>query len=108
MSILERSLKKTGLKLEADTLPKEQRKVKVFQRLIAAVRAAEAEMIDRHLELEHQLNEAFRANAELREETTKIKFELMQFKLKDRMSDIGSLTVADKARMLECAGNGVR
>ena len=47
MSVIEKSLKKAGLKMVADTLPKEQRTVKVFQRLIAAMRAAEAEVQDR-------------------------------------------------------------
>jgi hypothetical protein len=103
MSILEKSLKKTGLKLEADALPKEHRKVKVFQRLIAAVRAAEAEMIDRHLELEHQLNEALRQTAEARAEAVEAKSELIQYKLKERMSGMDGLTIADKAKMLECA-----
>ncbi len=108
MSVLEKGLKKAGLKLEADTLPKEQRTVKVFQRLIAAVRAAEAELNDRLSESEHQLNDSLRASLDLQEENTRIKFELMQLKLKDRMTGMDTLTVADRARMLECANGGAK
>jgi len=94
MSILEKSLRKTGLKLEADALPKEQRKVKVFQRLIAAVRAAEAEMIDRQFEIERELNEALEESRQLEHENTQLKFRLAQLQLKETMSEIDTLRAA--------------
>ncbi len=83
MSVLEKGLKKAGLKLEA-------------------------ELNDRLSESEHQLNDSLRASLDLQEENTKIKVELMQLKLKDRMTGMDTLTVADRARMLECTSIGAR
>ena len=101
--IIEKSLKKCGLQLEADSLPKKDRKVKTFQRLIAAMRATEAEVIDKLSEAEHDLNAALRDNGVLREEVFALKTELRKFRVQEHLSQIESLSSTDRQRLLEAS-----
>jgi len=103
MSVLSKALKTAGLTLEADTLPKKQRTVKTFQRLIAAVRAAEAEALDALSASERQLNECLREKQDLQDENHALKTELMKLKLAERLESIQALTTADKTKLLEVA-----
>jgi|SRR5215469_13858263 len=106
MGIVENALKREKLKLHADALPKEQRTVKCFQRLIAAMRAAEAEVQDRLGDSERQLNEALRENLTLHERIRVQDAELLRLRLKDHMEQIPALTVSDKTKLLEASGIG--
>src|SRR5262245_34986591 len=101
MGIIENALKREKFKLHADALHKEQRTVKCFQRLIAAMRAAEAEVQDRLGESERQLNEALHENLILHERIRQQDAELLRLRLKDKMEEIPALTVADKTKLLE-------
>lgn len=98
--IIEKGLKKAGLRLEADALPKNQRTVKSFQRLIAAMRAAEAEVQDRLSDSERQLNEALQKNIELQERVHILESEVLKHRLKEGLEQIPALTVADRTRLL--------
>ena len=104
MSIVEKSLKKAGLKIQADALPKEQRTVKCFQRLIAAMRATEAEVQDRLSDSERELNEALQKNLTLHERLRQLEAENLRLRLKERMEQIPALTVADRSNLLELSG----
>ncbi len=104
MSVIEKALEKSGLTMEADRLPPKQRTVKAFQRLIAAMRAAESEVYDRLSDSERQLNESLRQNLALQQHVRELEGKLLRHELADRFDQIGSLTVADKTRLLECAG----
>jgi chromosome segregation ATPase len=104
--IVEKSLRRAGLTLEADSLPKKDRKVKSFQRLIAAMRATEAEVLDRLGESEQALNKALRENLELQDRLHILERELQKVRLKEHLDSIEALTVADRTKLLGVAGNG--
>ncbi len=105
MNVLQTALKKSGVKLEGDALPAEQRTVKTFKKVIAAVRAAEADMSDQLFDVQGQLNKTLKDNFQLHERIRELENELIALRLTQRMSDIDSLTVADRAAMLECVSN---
>lgn len=100
MSILEAALKKEKLKLQADTLPKEQRTVKTFQRLIAAMRACEAEVQERLSASERALNESLQNNIELQGRVHHLEGELMKCRLKEQLDGISELSVSDRTKLL--------
>ena len=104
MSVLQKALAKTGLELEGDALPRKQRRVKVFQRLIAAVRAAEGELQDQLNEAERECNEALRRNIFLQEENRCLREESLQHRLKSKLTEIESLTTSDRTKLLELSG----
>jgi hypothetical protein len=104
MSIVEKAATKAGVELQADALPPKQRQVKTFQRLIAAMRACEAEVQDRLGDAERQLNEALLKNLELQERVHKLEGELLKVRMKTRLDCIESLSIADKAKLLEFSG----
>lgn len=101
--MLEKALDKAGLSLEGDKLPKGSRTQKDFQRLIAAVRAAESGVLDRLSESERELNEQLRANLELQERNHKLETELKKYKVNERLQAIESLTTSDRTKLLELA-----
>jgi hypothetical protein len=103
MSVIEKSLAKVGLSMEADKLPKGSRTVKVFQRLIAAMRAAEAEVQEALSSAHHQLNEALRKILDLQAENHKLRAELQRLKVKEQLDAMEALTTADRTLLLECA-----
>ncbi len=103
MSLIEKSLEKAGLTMEADRLPKKDRTVKVFQRLIAAMRATEAGVMDRLSSSEKELNDSLRANLEIQERCHQLDSELKRYKIDERLGEIESLTSADKTKLLEVA-----
>jgi hypothetical protein len=106
VSIVEKSVRKAGLRLEHDTLPPEQRKVKCFQRLIAAMRACEAEIQDELEEAQRKLNESLENTLHLQDRLHKAEGELIQLRLKDHIDGIAALTVSDKTKLLEFAKTG--
>lgn len=103
MSVLSKALKTANLTLEADTLPKKQRTVKTFQRLIAAVRAAEGDFLDALSLSERQLNECLQEKQVLQDENHELRTELMRLKLAERLENIQTLTTADRTKLLEVA-----
>ena len=96
MSVLAKALKATGLEMVGDALPPKDRKVKTFQRLIAAVRACEAEVMDTLSDAEHQLNESLRRNLTQQQENERLRAEL----LGHRLSEISALSPADRQKVL--------
>lgn len=100
MSIIEAALKKEKLKLQADALPPEQRTVRVFQRLIAAMRACEAEVQDRLGSAERELNQTLQTNLDLQERVHRLEAELMKHRLKEQLDGISTLSVMDRTRLL--------
>lgn len=104
--IIEKALKKAGMKLEGDVFPKDQRTQKHFKRAIAALRACEAEELAEHMKADRELNEAQKENLRLHERLRVIEAELLQLRLKDRLEQIPALTVNDRTRLLECSGIG--
>ncbi len=101
MSIVEKACVKAGVALTADTLPKEQRTVKVFQRLIAAMRAAEAAVQDQLGEAERRWNESLEERIALQDRIHKLENELLRHRIKDHVNQLDSLTVGDKTKLLE-------
>ena len=63
-------------------------------------------MFDRLSEVRDELNAELKENLELHERVRELENELISLRLKDRMSGMDALTVADRSRLLECAGNG--
>jgi hypothetical protein len=106
MSIVEKACREEGLKLVGDMLPKDKRQVKVFQRLIAAVRRAEAEMQDVLSASERQTNDSLRREILKDDRIRFLEAKLLQVEMKSRLDDIQALTAADKTRLLEAA-NGI-
>jgi hypothetical protein len=100
MSVIEKGLKKAGLKLQADALPKEQRTVKVFQRLIAAMRAAEAEVLDQLSASQRQHNETLQQNLDLHARVRVLEAEILRHRLKDGLGEIEALTTNDRTKLL--------
>jgi hypothetical protein len=101
MGIVETACKREKMKITADTLPREHRGVRAFQRLIAAVRAAEAEMQEHLSKSERSLNEALQKTLEMAERIQELEGQLLQYRLRDKLDQVPSLTVADKQRLLE-------
>src|SRR5262245_19893964 len=101
MSVIQKALKTAGMEMGADTLPKKQRGVRAFQRLIAAVRAAEGEMQDQLSQAEVDLNKALHENLVLHERLRVLEAENLQHRLRSRLGEIDSLTSADRNRLLE-------
>lgn len=105
MSIITQAAKEVGLKIEGDALPKGSRTVKCFQRLIGAMRAAEAEVQDRMGEAERELNHALQRNLELQERNRVLENKLREQMIRERLGEIESLSVADKTKLIECANS---
>lgn len=103
MSIIEKSCAKAGVQLTADTLPQGSRTVKSFQRLIAAMRSTEAEVMDRLSGAEKELNQALRQNLILEEQVHQLEKELLRLRLRERLDGIEALTSADRQHLLAIA-----
>lgn len=101
MSVLQKALQKAGITMVADSLPKEQRTVKDFRRLIQAVRAAESSVQDQLSRSERDLNEALQKNLEQQERIRELEAKLLQYSLTRKMGEIMNLTVADKTMLIE-------
>jgi hypothetical protein len=106
VSVIQKGLKKAGMKMEGDALPKEQRTVKAFRRLIAAMRAVEAEVLDEKSQAERQLNEALQDNLHLRARNEQLRALLVQHQLTEGMGQIEALTAGDKNKLLELSKVG--
>jgi hypothetical protein len=104
MSIIEKAAAKAGLEINHDTLPKKDRTVKAFQRLIAAARGCEAEVQDDKAQSERELNEAPHRCLEQQERIRVLEGELLQLRLKERLTGVESLTVGDRTKLLELCG----
>lgn len=98
---IDKALERTGLNLQADALPKEHRNVKTFQRLIAAIRAAEAAVQDDLGKAQAELNTALRVNLELQEQCHKLESALLAHNIKDTLEGIETVSTVDKQRLLE-------
>ncbi len=98
---IDKALEKEGLRLRADALPKEHRNVKTFQRLIAAIRAAEAAVQDDLSRAQVELNVVLRENLELQEELHAMKGKMAMHRIKDTLETLESVTTTDKQRLLE-------
>ena len=99
-----KELDKSGVKLTHDsTLPPGERTIKNFKRVIAAVRAAEADAQDQI----HAANESCREAQDkvilLQERLRVVENELKQFKIKERLEELQSVTANDRMRLLEAA-----
>jgi hypothetical protein len=110
VSVLNKALKKEGIRLQGDALPKELRTVKAFQRLIAAMRACEQEVVDHISDLQTKYNESLKVNVDLQgtvhdlqDEVHQLKGECAKFRLADWSAGLQSLTSTDRQRMLEVA-----
>ena len=101
MSIIEKSLARAGLTLQADTLPKADRTVKTFQRLIAAIRATEAEVQDRLSTGALRLNESLQINLQLQERCHKLEDIVRRQRIAEKLSGMESLTTANRKLLLE-------
>jgi hypothetical protein len=101
--IVEKSLTKAGLTMEGDKLPQKDRTVKTFQRLIAAVRATEGEVMERLSNAERELNDSLRANLTLQERCHKLEAELRHYKVAEVTGTMEALTTADRTKLLEVA-----
>lgn len=108
MSVLQKALDDCGLQLEGDKLPKKQRQQRVFQRVIAAIRAAEAKTIDDLAASEREANEAHKRNLELLERVRELEAQLLRSRLKEGMEQIQGLTMNDRSKLLDLSsvGNG--
>jgi hypothetical protein len=101
MSILEKALKRAGLKIQADALVKEQRTVRCFQKFIREIRAGESEILDIFSETQRDLTDALTKNLELHERVRFLEAELIQSRLKNGLEQVASLTQIDRANLLE-------
>ena len=100
MSVIQKALAQENLKLEGDTLPADQRTCRVFKRLIAAVRAAEAEVMDELDKARKQTTEALRQNLILHEKLRQRDAEVAAFRLVKEMGLIEGLSGADRKKLL--------
>jgi hypothetical protein len=107
MGVIQTALEKSGLTMEGDRLPKNERTVKTFQRLIAAMRAAEAEVIQSLSQSERQLIESLRINQELQERCHRLENETKTMRLKEKLERIESLSIEDRAKLLEYSGDKI-
>jgi hypothetical protein len=103
MSVVAKALKDAGLNLVGDSLPPKDRKVKTFQRLIAAMRACEADVQDQLSESERQLNNSLQATLELQGRVHALEGELLKLRLEKSLNDVASLTTADRQKVLAAA-----
>ncbi len=101
MSIVQTAFDEVGVKVVADALPKEQRTVKVFQRLIAAMRAAEAAVQDQLNEMMDGMRKSQEQRFELQERVHKLEGELLRNRIKDHVNGPDALTVGDRTKLLE-------
>lgn len=107
MSVIEKALERAELTMEADRLPKKDRTVKTFQRLIAAIRATEAEVQDRLGNAESQLNDSLRVNLELQERCHRLEDMVRRYKVADSLNAIESLTSSDRQLLLDVSNKPV-
>ena len=98
---IDKALEKTGLNLQADALPKEHRNVKTFQRLIAAIRAAEAAVQDDLGRSQAELNLALKENLDLQERCHVLEARVLREKIKETLEGIETVSTADKQKLLE-------
>lgn len=108
MSVIEKSLVREGLTLVADALPRKDRTVKTFQRLIAAIRATEAEVQDRLSDTELRLNESLQKTLELQDRCHKLEDLVRQYRIVEKLNSIESLTTADRRLLLEVEQSAVK
>lgn len=102
----EKKLEEAGVQLtESNTLPAGQRQQRVFKRVIAAVRAAEAETNDHIRITNERCSLAQERSLELERENQRLRQELMKLKLRETLEgdDYDKLTVAQAERLLEAA-----
>jgi len=101
---IDKYFERRGVELSDDnSLPKGQRTQKNVKRVIAAVRAAEAEFND---ELQ-AANERCRAAQDkviaLQDRLRTVENELKRYKVEQRLGEIEALTTADRTMLLEVA-----
>lgn len=100
----DKHLEREGVQLaDNNHLPPGQRQQKVFRRVIAAVRAAEAESNDQLQDANERCRIAQDKVSVLMEEVQKLKAELLRLQIQSRLDEDSyqKLTTADKTRLLE-------
>ncbi len=101
MSVIDAALKEVGIKLNGDTLPKGERTVKAFRRLIAAMRSAEAVVIDDLSAAQNETNVALKLQVELQERCHHLERLVAKYELTERLGAIDALSTADRNLLLE-------
>lgn len=86
---------------EDGTQPIGQRTQRHFKRVIAAVRAAEADYMDQLNESNERCREAQSHVIELQEKVRLLENELRRYKLTQKLSEIPALSTTDRSRLIE-------
>jgi uncharacterized protein with PIN domain len=103
MSIIQEGLARAGMELHGDALPVKERTVKAFQRLIAAMRAAEAE-VEKEMRVQGiELHTALRDNLKLQERCHHLEGELRRLRVGEVLAGVEAMTTIERAKVLECA-----
>ena len=101
---VEKELEKRGVQLTEDsTLPKGQRNLKNFKRVIAAIRAAEAESYDQIQDANERCRQAQDKVIFLQERIRLLENDLKRYRIKERLNEVESLSMVDRTRLLEAA-----
>jgi phytoene/squalene synthetase len=101
---IDKHLEARGVQLADDnTLPKEQRTQKVMKRVIAAVRAAESEFNDELRDANERCRIAQAEVIELQRRLQHVETELRKSRVKETVSQLDVLSIADQRKLIECA-----
>src|SRR5262245_28682073 len=114
MSIVEKAFANAQLTLgENNALPPGQRTVKVFQQVIKALRAAEADVLDREAansvawnNAERERNTALQTMMKLQDKVKQLENELRAFRAKEWAATVDALSTGDRTRLLEVVSPG--
>ena len=101
---IDKQFEERGVKLQEDnSLPPGQRTQKNVKRVIAAVRAAEAEFNDELRDANGRCREAQEHVITLQNRCHHLEAQLRRFKVDERLGECESLTTADRQKLLEVA-----
>ena len=99
---IDKHIKENGIELTEDnTFPLKQRTQKMVKRLIAAVRAAEAEFNDELRDANDRCRQSQDEVIKLQRKCWALENELKKFKIKEKLLEYDNLTTADKTRLIE-------
>jgi hypothetical protein len=101
MSVIQEAMKREGLKLVGDALPKKDRKVKVFQRVIAAIRAAEHEMQQELNRAQERLNSVLLESQAKDQKISRLEKEVLRHRVAEWTESVPAITTQDKTKLLE-------
>jgi len=101
---IDKHFEKRGVELSDDnSLPPGQRSQRNVKRVIAAVRAAEAEFNDELRDANERCRTAQQQVIELQDHVRTLESELKRYKVSERLQTIDTLTTADKTKLLDVA-----